>query len=279
MDRRQRLRRDRDRLDQRRVRLRPGECLAAVACIVLSFAAAAEIPLAERRSGYEFMGRETRAMQDDDVAEPGDAVGARRRGALESQGRRRRARVRRLPRRRRREHEGRRGALSGLRRGARTAGQSRAAHQHLPHRPAAGAAARVRGQGAARADRLRRAAIARGADRDRGRRANEAIPRRRPRQRSTGARASSISPAPSATTSAGATKLAGNPIPQAHPTGYPLYRLEWQGLGSLQRRLRNCFIGVRAEPYAYGAPEFVDLELYLMWRARGMKMESPAVRP
>ena len=74
-------------------------------------------------------------------------------------------------------------------------------------------------------------------------------------------------------------KLAGNPIPQAHPTGYPVYRLEWQGLGSLQRRLRNCMIGVRAEPYAYGSPEFVELELYLMWRARGMTLETPAVRP
>ena len=69
------------------------------------------------------------------------------------------------------------------------------------------------------------------------------------------------------------------PIPQAHPTGYPIYRLEWQGMGSLQRRLRNCLIGIRAEPYAYGAPEFVELELYLMWRARGMKIETPAVRP
>jgi L-cysteine S-thiosulfotransferase len=73
--------------------------------------------------------------------------------------------------------------------------------------------------------------------------------------------------------------LAGNPIPQAHPTGYPLYRLEWQAMGSLQRRLRNCLIGVRAEPYAYGAQEYVELEFFLMWRARGMKMESPAVRP
>jgi sulfur-oxidizing protein SoxA len=73
--------------------------------------------------------------------------------------------------------------------------------------------------------------------------------------------------------------LAGNTVPQAHPTGYPIYRLEWQGLGSLQRRLRNCMIGMRAEPYAYGAPEYVDMELYLMWRARGMKMETPAVRP
>ena len=74
-------------------------------------------------------------------------------------------------------------------------------------------------------------------------------------------------------------KLAGNAIPQGHATGYPLYRLEWQGLGSLQRRLRNCMNGVRAEPYAYGAPEFVELELYLMWRARGMKQETPAGRP
>jgi sulfur-oxidizing protein SoxA len=74
-------------------------------------------------------------------------------------------------------------------------------------------------------------------------------------------------------------KLAGITLPQGHPTGYPLYRLEWQTLGSLQRRLRNCMIGMRAEPYAYGSPEFVALEAYLMWRARGMPMESPAVRP
>ena len=74
-------------------------------------------------------------------------------------------------------------------------------------------------------------------------------------------------------------RLAGNAITQAHPGGYPVYRLEWQGLGSLARRLRNCLVGIRAQPYDYGAPESVDLELYLMWRARGMKIETPAVRP
>jgi L-cysteine S-thiosulfotransferase len=74
-------------------------------------------------------------------------------------------------------------------------------------------------------------------------------------------------------------KLAGITLPQGHPTGYPLYRLEWQTLGSLQRRLRNCMIGMRAEPYGYGSPEFIALEAYLMWRARGMTLESPAVRP
>jgi sulfur-oxidizing protein SoxA len=74
-------------------------------------------------------------------------------------------------------------------------------------------------------------------------------------------------------------QLAGNVVPQAHPTGYPLYRLEWQAVGSLQRRLRGCLVGIRAEPYAYGAAELVDLELFLKWRARGMPMDAPAVRP
>jgi sulfur-oxidizing protein SoxA len=74
-------------------------------------------------------------------------------------------------------------------------------------------------------------------------------------------------------------RLAGAVIPQAHPTAYPVYRLEWQSLGSLQRRLRNCMIGVRAEPYEYGAPEAVALELYLVVRARGMLIETPGVRP
>jgi sulfur-oxidizing protein SoxA len=74
-------------------------------------------------------------------------------------------------------------------------------------------------------------------------------------------------------------RLAGSAITQAHPTGYPLYRLEWQSLGSLQRRLRACITGIRAQPYDYGAPELVELELYLMSRAQGMPMETSAVRP
>ena len=74
-------------------------------------------------------------------------------------------------------------------------------------------------------------------------------------------------------------RLAGSPIPQGHPVGYPIYRLEWQGTGSLQRRLRNCMTGVRAEPFAFDAPELVDLEAYLMERAVGLAIETPAIRP
>jgi L-cysteine S-thiosulfotransferase len=68
-------------------------------------------------------------------------------------------------------------------------------------------------------------------------------------------------------------------IPQGQPNGYPEYRLEWQGMGSLERRIRNCLIGVRAEPFAADAPELADLELYLGWRANGLRVETPAVRP
>ena len=74
-------------------------------------------------------------------------------------------------------------------------------------------------------------------------------------------------------------RLGGNTIPQAHPTGYPIYRLEWQSIGSLQRRLRGCMTAVRAEPFPYGASELVDLEGYLVKRAEGMTLESPGVRP
>jgi sulfur-oxidizing protein SoxA len=74
-------------------------------------------------------------------------------------------------------------------------------------------------------------------------------------------------------------RLAGSAITQGHPTGYPLYRLEWQTLGSLQRRLRACMTGIRAQAYDFGSPELVELELFLMSRAQGMAIETPAVRP
>jgi sulfur-oxidizing protein SoxA len=54
----------------------------------------------------------------------------------------------------------------------------------------------------------------------------------------------------------------------------PIYRLEWQSLGSLQRCLRGCMTGVRAQAFDYGAPQTVALEFYLRERARGMPMDA-----
>ena len=74
-------------------------------------------------------------------------------------------------------------------------------------------------------------------------------------------------------------RLAGAPIPQAHPTGYPLYRLEWQALGSIRRRLRECFSGCGPNPIPAARPRSSISKLFLAWRARGLPVETPAVRP
>jgi len=67
-------------------------------------------------------------------------------------------------------------------------------------------------------------------------------------------------------------------ISQGHPNAFPIYRTEWQTAGSLERRLRACLSGIRAEMLPYGAPEYRDLELFLAWRAQGLLMETPGVR-
>lgn len=74
-------------------------------------------------------------------------------------------------------------------------------------------------------------------------------------------------------------RLGGSVIPQGQATGYPIYRLEWQGMGSLARRLRGCMTAVRAEPWAPQSVEMVELETFLARRAAGLAVESPAVRP
>lgn len=239
---------------------------------------AAEIPLAERKSGYEFMGRETRAMQDDDTANPamfsvldGETLWQRKDGAAAK-------------------------SCADCHSDARTSMKGVAARY-----PAFDAA---RGRpidleqrvNVCRAEKQQATPFAfeskellalaayignqsRGlpidiADDERTRpflqNGREMFIRRQGQLNLSCAQCHDDN---------WGQKLAGAPIPQGHPTGYPIYRLEWQTVGSLQRRLRNCLFGMRAVSYPYGASELVDLELYLKWRARGMPLETPAVRP
>jgi L-cysteine S-thiosulfotransferase len=72
--------------------------------------------------------------------------------------------------------------------------------------------------------------------------------------------------------------LLAEKISQGHPADWPAYRLEWQSLGSLQRRLRACYFGVRAELPAFGSADLAALELYLAERARGLAVSPPGVR-
>ncbi len=73
-------------------------------------------------------------------------------------------------------------------------------------------------------------------------------------------------------------RLGAETISQGHATAYPAYRLEWQATGSLQRRFRSCLSGVRAEMLPYGAPEYLELELFLAWRSGELPLEAPGVR-
>jgi sulfur-oxidizing protein SoxA len=239
---------------------------------------AAEIPTADRRSGYDFMSRETRAMQDDDTANPG-MLWVLEGGALWT---------------RKTGPTGR--ACADCHGDARVTMKGVAA-RHPAFDGARGRpinleqrinACRTDRQGApplAYEGRDLLALAAYVARQSRGLPIEIAIDQRTQPFLEAGRaiydrRQGQLNLACGQCHDANwGRQLAGNVIPQAHPTGYPLYRLEWQGLGSLQRRLRNCLVGIRAEPYEYGAPELVQLELYLMWRARGMTFEAPAVRP
>jgi L-cysteine S-thiosulfotransferase len=72
--------------------------------------------------------------------------------------------------------------------------------------------------------------------------------------------------------------LGGETVSQGQGNGYPAYRLEWQKMGSLQRRLRACLFGVHAELPAFGSQTLLELELFLAKRANGLRVETPAVR-
>lgn len=74
-------------------------------------------------------------------------------------------------------------------------------------------------------------------------------------------------------------RLGGSVIPQAHADDYPVYRLEWQAVGSLQRRLRGCASGVRAAVWDWDSAELLALEVYLARRSAGLVMQPPGVRP
>jgi sulfur-oxidizing protein SoxA len=239
---------------------------------------AADIPPNDRRSDYDLMGPQTRAMQDDDTANPGmlwvldgQALWNRRDGAAQKScadchGEARTS-MKGVAARYPAYSEGKRAPIDLE--GAINA--SRVAHQGAQPFAfeskellalTAYVALQSRGEPIAPADDRRLAPFrAEGQD----------IFRRRQGQ-------INLSCAQCHDDNWG-QKLAGAVLPQGQPNGYPLYRLEWQSLGSLERRLRNCMIGMRAEPYAYGSIESVELELYLMWRARGLKIEAPAVRP
>ena len=144
LERRQRLLRHRVGRDHRRITRMPAWRIAAALAIVgVTFPAIAEIPTAERKSGYDFMASRKPRDAGRRHRQCRHTVGARRRDPVEPSRSDRRKVLRRLPWRRPHQHEGRGRALSRLQPGARPPCQSRAANQYLPRRPPAGEAVRL----------------------------------------------------------------------------------------------------------------------------------------
>lgn len=73
-------------------------------------------------------------------------------------------------------------------------------------------------------------------------------------------------------------RLRGDVISQGQINGFPLYRHTWQTLGSTHRMFAWCNSAIRAQPLPLGSDEYINLELYLAWRGRGLPVETPAVR-
>jgi sulfur-oxidizing protein SoxA len=73
-------------------------------------------------------------------------------------------------------------------------------------------------------------------------------------------------------------QMRADTISPAHPTGFPIYRMAWQTLGSTDRRLRACYSGVQAPIPSAGSADLRDLELFLKVRANGMLLDGPSIR-
>lgn len=67
-------------------------------------------------------------------------------------------------------------------------------------------------------------------------------------------------------------------VSPGHPSGFPIYRLNWQNMGSIDRRLRACYSGVQATLPAPGSNQLRQLELFLKVRANGMPIDGPSIR-
>ena len=69
-----------------------------------------------------------------------------------------------------------------------------------------------------------------------------------------------------------ASKKLGDEIIPEGQNGYPQYRLEWQAMRNLTRRIKNCLFGMSATYTS--ADVYTELEIYLRSRGKGLKWEA-----
>ncbi len=72
--------------------------------------------------------------------------------------------------------------------------------------------------------------------------------------------------------------IRGQKISQGQSNGFPAYRLDTGEITNLHQRIQQCLSLLRAEPFATDSKEVNLLGLYLMSRSNGLAIETPAVR-
>jgi sulfur-oxidizing protein SoxA len=61
-------------------------------------------------------------------------------------------------------------------------------------------------------------------------------------------------------------------------THWPVYRFQWQDVGSLHKRFAECNRQVRAEPFAAQSEDYRNLEYFLSYLSNGFELNGPATR-
>lgn len=70
----------------------------------------------------------------------------------------------------------------------------------------------------------------------------------------------------------------GQILSQGQSNGFPVYRYTEGHVVGLQERITECLTNLRAEPYALGSEEYINLEVYMTARSNGLKIETPGIR-
>ncbi len=72
--------------------------------------------------------------------------------------------------------------------------------------------------------------------------------------------------------------IRGQKISQGQGNGFPAYRLDTGEVTNLNQRIQQCMSLLRAEPFDTDSEENKLLGLYIMSRSNGLAIETPAVR-
>lgn len=63
-----------------------------------------------------------------------------------------------------------------------------------------------------------------------------------------------------------------------HPSHFPVWRLKWNGLGTMHRRFGGCNKQVRAKPFKAQSDEYKALEYFENYMSTGITVNAPSTR-